>query len=526
MWTKHKTWPLPCSARLSTRDSGIRVSNATLPSGAIFVRGGPGVTVELLGSISKFQIKSLIPRRVHFGPSLPRSSVSILEISTRAMMHLCQSIDMKCGAPATENQGRNIENQNQLAKGFLPRPENEETEMDEGAQALHQRLGELIHQGPFPNTKALCLRRTYESDNVTYVRFWDITISLNVSPDEEDLQIFSNVIKHDANLSANLMHKHQHFPHYLLSNLFRTPFSRSFDMVTVSMLLLRALPEHWISELLTCTINGCHQPWQKRTAWVRVSWWEDSPRSGWSQLSYVGICFLHKWRAAFERRKERTEALPRPSNYPTFLMTKTCLQVLPSPPPRESNGSAIVLFSTLLKTKAGTCHSISVYGFAARSQILHQMPPSLRRKIGDKNIENAGTHSASFLCWIHLWRPSRIDNRILSIGRQRRRTVDRRWTTGLPNLQEQSGNMRTYSHSVPYNRCYPMDQRTYSRDSKPQENCKIRWLLQCYFDYMVLMPVCMLLISVYTRRRRNLCLFVSSFCTVVASSTYMYYNLL
>ena len=157
------------------------------------------------------------------------------------------------------------------------------TGTSEKADKAHKRWGELIHEGHFPTTRAFCLRRTYSRDGIqtSYVRFWDISISLKIPPEEEDLQIFSNIIKQlntepeiyvetmktclsagypsvkiavfhlqnevskeyaykahtilkdfiktcminwidvltgDANQSANMMHKHQQFPHYTLSN--------------------------------------------------------------------------------------------------------------------------------------------------------------------------------------------------------------------------------------------------------------------------------------------------------------------
>ena len=104
---------------------GIRVTNGHAPAVALLIRGGSNVTVELLGNISKFQrfnadtgpcwafFSSLF--RIKFGKKYDGED-------SMAPYHRHRS-----GAPATEEQERTIEYQYERARGFLPRPQSEET---------------------------------------------------------------------------------------------------------------------------------------------------------------------------------------------------------------------------------------------------------------------------------------------------------------------------------------------------------------------------------------------------------------
>ena len=157
------------------------------------------MTVELLGTISKFQgfqrqkgnIWSFFSTlfRVNFGDKYDGDDALV-------PFHRHPS-----GAPATAKQAEIIESQYKLAKGFLPHPTSDDTQMlltigeEKMALEVHNRFGRLIQDGHFPKTKASYYCRTYPADQTTYIRFWDVHIELKVAEDEEELKIFSNVIR-------------------------------------------------------------------------------------------------------------------------------------------------------------------------------------------------------------------------------------------------------------------------------------------------------------------------------------------
>ena len=157
--------------------TGIRVTNGDAPAVAIFIRGGSNVTVELLGTISKYQKFAANKGPIWaFFSSLFRIKYGKKYDGEDAMVPYHRH---RSGAPATEEQERTIEYQFDRARGFLPRPQSGETSflLTTGpidiADASQERLGELILEGKFPSTTTQRLRQTYshEGTEIVCVRF-------------------------------------------------------------------------------------------------------------------------------------------------------------------------------------------------------------------------------------------------------------------------------------------------------------------------------------------------------------------